>query len=155
VRDIIVRPALRVTFGNNAVAELEGLCALGHGDFALGVHSLTNVLRERVAIAVELRDYPGHLFGHLKDRRDWVEGVYEDDAHLLAMLGGGVGHGISIALTVAWRHVPARDRERFLARLAELPDDDLAASRAVAGMSTPWHAPQTARGLQQHFADLR
>lgn len=154
MRDIILRPTLRVTFGNNAVAELEGLCALGHGDFALGVHHLANVLH-RVPIATELRHYPGHLFGHLKDRRDWVENVYEDDARLLAMLGGGVGHGISIALTLAWRFIAAQERDRFLARVADLPDDDLAVARAAAGIPPLWHAPNTTRGLQQHFADLR
>lgn len=135
--------------GFNALAELEALCVLGGGDFALGVHHVANLFR-RVPLAARSGVAVEDPFADRIDRRHWAAPLYADDAFLLRHVSPSVATGLTLLLASAWPHVGASYRARIDARLAELPDDELARAWAVRGQPR-WWAPPRASGQQTHF----
>lgn len=135
--------------GLNLLAELEALTILGAGRFEVGVHHTLNVFR-----AVPIADASGRPvaspFLGREDRRHWRARIYEDDAYLLARMGSHTSLALSHALGVAWPHVPSGYRERFDARLEELPDDAMSQSWRAAG-GAPWWEPPATTGEQTHL----
>lgn len=65
-------------------------------------------------------------------------------------MGSSPSLALSHVLGSAWPHVPAAYRERFAARLAELPDDGISRSWKASG-GAPWWEPPHAAGEQTHF----
>jgi len=146
---IVERHRWRAARGVNLLAELEALTVLGAGRFEVGVHHALGVFR-----GVPLADHNGapveSPFAGRRDARHWRLKIYEDDAYLLGRMGSSVAVALTHVLGVAWPHVHSIYRARFDARLAELPDDALAASWKAAG-GAPWWEPAPASGEQTHF----